>query len=146
MKKQLFIFILIFIGIISIGCSSSNDDDNVKEPYTEYTYLSSYLYGTWKYQVSGAENINAVVTFTDLSNTNMASKTPELNLKINNKSYYGKVYYPTSGGDGSIYFRLEGKSSYSKISYTYNPNLPKIITFKIENVESYTIEKQFKKS
>lgn len=138
MKKLLFIFSLIFIGIISIGCSSSDDDD-IKDPYTAYTYMIPSIQGTWKYKVSGAENIDAVLIFEEKAN-----HEPYMDLKINKYTYTGKPYYPTSGGDGYIYFKLKDKSSYSKISWKIiNSNS---IVFKIENVESYIIEKQFLRS
>lgn len=138
MKKQLFIFMLIFIGIISIGCSSSNDDES-REPYTAWQRMSSEILGTWKYKVSGAENIDAILTFQEKSNNE-----PYMNIKINNYAYSGKPYYPTGAGDGWIYFKIEGKNTYSKISWQkFNDTS---ILFKIENVEPYVIEKTFLKS
>lgn len=138
MKKLLFIFTLIFIGIISIGCSGSDNDD-VKEPYTAFTFMPSAIQGTWKYKVGGSENIDAILTFEQKANNE-----PYMDIKVNKYTYSGKPYYPTSGGDGAIYFKLKDKSSYSKISW--NKVQSDLIVFKIENVENYIIEKQFLKS
>lgn len=137
MKKLLFIFRLIFIGIVSIGCSSS--DDEVKEPYTAWNIMPFEILGTWKYEEYGEQKIKAILTFEEKANNE-----PYMNLKINNYTYSGKPYYPTSGGDGWIYFKLDGKNSYSKISWKKYNNTS--ILFKIENVESYVIEKMFLKS
>lgn len=134
MKKILHLISILIFGFIFISCSSSEDES--VSPYTAYSNMPSSIIGTWTYKVSGAENIDATLIF--LSDGNM-------NLKINNYSYNGKAFYPTSGGDGSIYFKLDKKDSYSKISWFSNTSLPNNMRIKIDNVENYTIDKTFQK-
>ncbi|KPE50132.1 hypothetical protein [Chryseobacterium indologenes] len=134
MRKFILTFILF---IFFISCS--NREDEVKDPYTAFTYMPLEIQGTWEYKISGAENIDAILTFEEKAN-----HEPYMYIKINSYTYKGKPYYPTSGGDGALYFKLDSKNTYSKITWEkYNS---KSILFKIENVESYLIEKIFLKS
>ena len=132
------ILIVIVVSLSFFNCSNS-EDDNI-DPYTAFERMPNTLLGTWTYKSSGAENIDAILTFSETSPNN-----PIMNIKINGYTYSGKPYYPTSGGDGSLYFKLSNKSTYSKLSYYENPFLNNSMRFKIENVESYVIDKMFQK-
>lgn len=138
MKTVLFLFNIVICCLLFTQCSNSDDEAN--EPYTAYKNMPYTLLGTWTYKISGATNIDATLVFMEDSPNN-----PMMSIKINNYNYYGKPYYPTQGGYGAIYFKLEGKASYSKLSWTHNPSLPYVMRFTIENVEDYIIDKSFQK-
>ena len=131
MKKQLFIFILIFIGIISIGCSSSNDDEVGDNNYKEWDVFPSSVVGDWR-----PVNANTKVSLTFEDNKN----SPKLYITRSGRYFQGRPLY-LKGGDGSFYFKFNGSESYSKLNYKKVVN--QTYEFNLENSGDLNFKENF---
>lgn len=129
MKKLLLKFTLIFVGIISIGCSSSSDDADSN--FEEAKSIPYDIIGDWR-----PENASTKISLSFEDN----NYNPKIYISRSGRYFQGKPLY-LKGGDGSMYFKFNGSDSYSKLSYKKVVN--KTYEFNLENSGDLNFKENF---
>lgn len=102
MKRQYFIFIVIFSFILATGLSSCNDDEDVDDPYPPFIVLKG-TNPVWSqlgepYTDAGAEAFDVTANRDTINISVRLTKTD--NININETGSY-KVFYDVSDASGN---------------------------------------------